>query len=223
MIALVTALELMVVVADPHRPSRLPIVEPDRRGDPTPRPQSWRRWRGRRSRGSLPLVLELLARELRAGNTIHGAVTVVARSEPEAASLSSVVERVAHGDRLGDVLDGWAVGLSDDDGPLVQAVLRLGLSTGVALADALDRAASTIRARAAFDGEIRAMTAQSRMSAVLIAVAPIGFLLVLSMVDPSGLVLLSSTPLGWFCLVTGIGLDAIGFAWMRNLTRGVAG
>ena len=176
-----------------------------------------RRWRSGADRSALPLVLELLARELRAGATVPVALRTIADAEPAADSLRPIVERVDRGALVGDELDRWAAGFDTDDARLARSVLRLGLSTGAALADSLDRLGATVRDRVELDDELRALTAQSRASAVVLALAPAAFLLILGLIDPGMLVPLVSTSLGWLCLVVGLLLDAFGFWWMRRL------
>lgn len=182
---------------------------------------SARRWRRRDDRAAMPLVLELLARELRAGATVLGAISTVAATEPAGASLQPVVDRVARGARVADELDRWAAAHGSADAHLARSVLRLGLLTGAALADSLDGAAATMRDRSELDAELRALTAQSRASAMLLAVAPVGFLVVLGSTAPDLVAPLVTTPFGWGCLVVGIALDAVGFWWMRRLVDGV--
>lgn len=180
-----------------------------------------RRWRRGADRTALPLVLELLARELRAGATVPVALRTIADTEPAASSLRPVVERVDRGARVGDELDRWAAALGSTDAELARSVLRLGLRTGAALADSLDRVAATIRDRIELDDELRALTSQSRASASILAVAPAGFLLVIGLADPSMVAPLVTTPIGWLCLTAGVGLDACGFWWMRRLVAGI--
>lgn len=180
-----------------------------------------RRRRRRSDRSSLPLVLELLARELRAGATVPLALRAVAADEPAASSLLPVVERVERGARVGDELDRRAADLGSADAELARSVLRLGLRTGAALADSLDRVAATIRDRIELDDELRALTAQSRASASILAVAPAAFLLVIGLADPSMVAPLVTTPIGWMCLTAGVGLDGLGFWWMRRLVGGI--
>ena len=174
----------------------------------------------RRSTGpDVALVLELIARELRSGVTLADALSSI--DEDVDPGLAALRHRTRAGAALADELERWTIGLGPDDGPLVRGVLGLGLSTGAALADALDRTAAVLRERDALTDELRSLTAQSRASAILIAVVPVGLLLVLGLADPAGLAVLTATPLGWVCLTAGAALDGLGFWWMQRLVAGV--
>ena len=133
----------------------------------------------------LALVLELLARELRGGATITAAMGAL----PSGADLGlrDVRRRIDDGAAIGDELDRWSASIPGGDGVLVRAVLRLGLSTGAALADSLDRTAAVVRERGDLADELRALSAQSRASATMIAGAPAGFLAVFALADPAAL------------------------------------
>ena len=177
--------------------------------------------RRRAAEADLALTLELLARELRGG----ASVTMAMAALPEEADLGLRLarQRIDDGAAVGDELDRWSESLPDRDGALVRAVLRLGISTGSALADALDRTATVLRERRQLTDELRALSAQSRASATMIAAAPVGFLLVFAIADPAALSFLIASPLGWMCLAVGLGLDAVGFWWMRRLVAAVTG
>jgi tight adherence protein B len=164
--------------------------------------------------------LELLARELRGGSGLTAAMAAL----PPGADLGlrDVRRRIDHGAAVGDELDRWSASLPAGDGVLVRAVLRLGVSTGAALADALDRTAEVLRERRHLADELRALSAQSRASATMIAAAPIGFLLVFGLADRSAISFLLTTPPGWLCLGVGVSLDAFGFWWMRRLVEAVS-
>lgn len=206
------------------RPIALPRLVAQNRAHGAPSMGLVRRLRSRGAaddRRTLPLILELLARELRAGSTVPGALRSIAGADPAAASLVPVVDRIDRGARVGDELDRWAGELRSSDAHLARAVLRLGISTGAALADSLDRVAETIRDRVELDAELRALTAQSRTSATVLAVAPAIFLGVLALADPTMLAPLVTTPLGWMCLGAGLSLDLVGFWWMRRLVVGI--
>ena len=173
--------------------------------------------------GGLPELLELLARSLRGGADLHRAVHDVADpGSPTGATLVPVLDRIDTGARLGEALDRWVVDLDHPDAAVVRAVLRLGDATGAATAAALERAAATLHDRAAVRAELGALTTQTRVSALVISLAPLGFLVVVAVADPATAGVLFTTGWGRVCLVVGLALDTVGVLWMRRITAGVA-
>ncbi|MBT5851713.1 MAG: hypothetical protein HOH36_14900 [Acidimicrobiaceae bacterium] len=173
--------------------------------------------------GDLPDVLEMIARSLRGGTNLRGALAdAMKHDSPAAHSLRPVMLRINAGDRLGEALDAWASRIDDPAADLVRAVLRLGDETGTAVASSLEQAATSLRDRAALTAEIQALSSQARLSSMVIGFAPLAFLAVSAIVDPASAAVLVTTRFGLACLALGLGLDVIGVRWMRRIGAGVA-
>lgn len=178
-----------------------------------------RRWRGRSEQAeALPQALELAARALRSGASVLTALDSVAAELPET-GLRPVVGRVRGGLSLSEALDGWAAGAPDRQ--TAAALLVLGHTSGAAMAASLDRAAASLRQRHAVGDEIRALTAQTRTSGVVVAVAPAGFAVFVALIDGDAMRGLLSTPVGLMSLVLGLVLEGLGLWWMARLCRDV--
>ena len=178
-----------------------------------------RRW-GRRSGQSdaIPQALELTARALRSGASVLTALDGVATELPET-GLRPVVSRVRGGLSLSEALDGWIAGAPDRQ--TAAALLVLGHRSGAAMAASLDTAAASLRQRQALGEEIRALTSQTRASGMVVAAAPAGFAIVVTVVDQDALSALLSTPIGLLSLMLGLVLEGLGLWWMARLSRGV--
>ena len=167
-------------------------------------------------------MLDVLARELRGGRNLHEAIrTASAMASLKGLGLDTLVARFASGERLVEALDRWAGELDHPDGDLVRAVVSLGSVTGGALAGSMERAALTLRERAGLIDEVRVLTAQTRASAMVLFVAPIGFLVLLVTLDPASSAAVFTTGVGRLCVVLGLLLNVAGFAWMRRLAGSV--
>lgn len=172
--------------------------------------------------GQLPEMLDVLARELRSGRNLHEAIQAAsALPALQALGLDTLVTRFASGERLVEALDRWASTLNHPDGDLVRAVVSLGSVTGGALAGSMERAALTLRERAGLIDEVKVLTAQTRASAMLLFLAPIGFLVLLLTLDPASSAAVFTTGLGQLCVVAGLILNVVGFVWMRWLVASV--
>ena len=99
------------------------------------------------------------------------------------------------------------------------AALCLGAETGGAQARAVDGVAATVRERLAVAAELRALSSQARISALVIGLAPIGFGAFAAATDPRTAQFMLHTPAGLALLVGGLILDALGWLWMQRLAR----
>lgn len=185
----------------------------------------WRQRRralvARQRRGQLPEALERMAGALRTGSSLPQALTdaghtVEAPLGPELAELAQMTDA---GQPLLDTLDRWATNHGDSGTQLAATALALATHIGAAPARALDGVATTLRDRISLAGERHAQAAQARYSAIVLSVAPLGFTGLLITTNGTAAHFLLATPLGWACLLVGLGLDALGAAWMARLTQ----
>jgi tight adherence protein B len=98
--------------------------------------------------------------------------------------------------------------------------LALGAQAGGATAKTVDGVAATVADRLALERELSALSAQARLSAVVIAVAPLAFALVATATDPRTAAFLFRSPPGIVCLLTGLTLDTVAAVWMARITAG---
>jgi tight adherence protein B len=98
-------------------------------------------------------------------------------------------------------------------------VLRLHRRTGGALAATLEELASTLRARRSAARELRSLTAQSRLSANVLGLLPLGFFAFLSVVARDDMVAAIATPAGALAILLGLVLQAAAYVWIRRLLR----
>jgi tight adherence protein B len=196
-----------------------------------PRPGRWRelRWLQRWSASAaarqvdaaLPAWLDACVRAARSGATLRdalrdGAMTVT--SPALRAQLAPFLAGLDAGDGLATALDE----LDERSSAMatLQRVLRLAVSVGGPSAPALDAVATTLHERAALGRELRALSASARASAMLMALAPMAFAAMASLVDPRvGSFFLSVS--GAVCLMVGLALEAVGAWWMVRIVRSV--
>ncbi|MDI6843116.1 MAG: type II secretion system F family protein [Anaerosomatales bacterium] len=84
------------------------------------------------------------------------------------------------------------------------------------LAEVLDIVAATMRERAQTRRQIRALTAEGRLSAIVLIVLPFVELLALVVINPGYISLLVTTPLGWAMSITGAVLMTVGVVWLNR-------
>ncbi len=102
------------------------------------------------------------------------------------------------------------------------AALAVATTMGGRAAGAIDGLATSLREQRGADADARALSAQARMSAVVVGVAPIGYLLFSAVVDPASVEMLVGTSVGRVCLVAGLTLELAGVLWMRRIVGSTA-
>ena len=179
---------------------------------------------GARLEQALPGALEAVARSLRSGASLRQAVEEAgadARGGGRglAAELSRAAAEAAHGASLVSALEAVALRRPLPGVRLGVAALCLGAETGGAQARAVDGVAATVRERQAVAAELRALSSQARISALVIGLAPVGFGAFAAATDPRTAQFMLHTPAGLVLLVAGLALDAVGWLWMQHLAK----
>jgi tight adherence protein B len=174
-----------------------------------------------RVEAALPGALEAMARALRSGASMRQAVEEAAGATPGplAAELRLVSAQAARGAPLVAALQALAERQPLPGVRLAVAALCLGVETGGAQARAVDGVASTLRDRLGVAAEVRALSAQARLSAVIIGLAPVGFGAFAAATDPRTATFVFHTVPGLLLLAVGVALDGLGWLWMRRLSR----
>ena len=181
---------------------------------------------GRRGRwaqavdAALPDVLDAIARAVRTGASLPQAVGEVAPALPGRLGRDLREVAVASGSGVAFVscLDEWASRSPTPGVRLASAALALAAESGGRAAEAVDGVAATLRAELAVAGEVRAQSSQARMSALVIALAPIAFGVLAAGTDDRTATFLLRTPVGSACLVGGVTLDLVAAWWMQRIT-----
>ena len=169
---------------------------------------------------ALPAALDRIAAELRAGGTVAEAVRGFSLDDgPVAPDLGRVATRLELGIGLNDALANWRRERPLPGVDAVAGALSVAGTLGGASAGALEGLAASLRARAAATSEARALSAQSRASAVVVGLAPIGYLAFASAADPGSVSVLLDRGVGRICLALGLAMETCAALWMRALLR----
>nr|MBA2609187.1 type II secretion system F family protein [Actinomycetota bacterium] len=173
---------------------------------------------------TLASALDALARGLRSGASLVAAVSEAgdAVRGAVAVDLQRVGASIERGQPLTAALGEWADRRQRASVRLAVGALVLAAESGGAPARVIEEVAGSLRTRLQVEGEARALAAQARLSAVVVGLAPIAFLGLTSITDRRNAEMLFGTPIGVMCLVIGLGLDAVGAAWMHRISESVA-
>jgi tight adherence protein B len=87
------------------------------------------------------------------------------------------------------------------------------------VAGAVEEVAGTIRHRIAVRRELRALSAQGRISGSILGALPIAFFLVLAVTSHQELAPVYRSPAGIAMISSGLVMEALAFVWIRRLLR----
>lgn len=169
---------------------------------------------------ALPGYLQDLASALRVGRSFAGSLSVVASTADE--PVRSELERAVTDEALGRPIDESleAVGRRMESGDIDQVALIASLNrrSGSNVAEALDRVADGARDRSDLRREIKALTAQAKMSSWVLTALPPLLLLGITVVSPRYAWPLLHTTLGIILLIVGALMVFAGWKVMRKIT-----
>lgn len=160
-----------------------------------------------------------IAAALRAGLSLEQALRFAAKEAepPLSGSLGVLITDVDLGEPLDRALERWALADGTADARLLAGVLRLDRRSGGDLPRILDQVASTLRERREAEGEVRALTAQARLSGLILGLLPIGFFLFLLVTSTKDVLAALHTSVGMGAVLLGSVLEVAAFFWIRHL------
>ena len=139
----------------------------------------------RRFEEQLPDTLALLATSLRAGYSMLQALDTVAQesADPTGREFSRVLNEIRLGRSVAEALQDSAIRMDSVDFDWVVLAFTIQREVGGNLAEVLDTAADTMLQRTRMRREIRALTSEGSISAIVLGSMPfliLGFLLVVN-------------------------------------------
>lgn len=168
-----------------------------------------------------PDALDMLNRALRAGLALNGAIQIVADEAPEVVGKEFRV--LFEENRLGldmkDALKKLAGRVESTELRLFVTAVILQRETGGNLTEILERAAAIIRDRFRILGDVRTLTAQARLSGLILTVLPIVLAAAVYVIAPGYLKGLVADPIGPAVIITAITLQVIGFLIIRRIVN----
>jgi tight adherence protein B len=169
----------------------------------------------------LPYVLDFLRSALSAGHTLLRGFQMAAENAPEpiATELRLVVEQIRLGSTLAEALDAMFRRVPEESLGFLVAAIRVQAEVGSSISEILDRVTDTIRDRQRLQQEIMTLTAQARMSGMIVAGLPFILLGFFTLVRPSYTYPLFHHPLGIRMLETAIVLDTVALLVIRRMTQ----
>jgi tight adherence protein B len=180
-----------------------------------------RRKRLRAFAAQLPDALEMIARSLRAGQSLGFGMSMISTEmgSPIAKEFGRVFEEQNLGIPMEDTLDGLTNRIPNLDLKFFVTAVVLQRQTGGDLAEILDKIGSLIRERFRIWGQVQALTGEGRLSGVVLLALPVVLFLAVYQLNPGYISLLFTDPLGKKMLGVAIFMQIIGALVIRKIVN----
>src|SRR5690606_21259537 len=174
---------------------------------------------GRRQKafnGMLPDTLQLLASTLRAGYSLMQGVEAVSQesAEPMGRELRRVVTEARLGRPLEDSMQAVADRMDSPDFAWAVMAIRIQREVGGNLAELLVTVADTMTERERLRRDVDALTAEGRVSAIVLGLLPFGLGIFIAGANPGYMDPLFEETMGRIMLFGALILMGVGFVWM---------
>lgn len=165
--------------------------------------------------------LTLSANAMRAGNSLLQALDLAGREMPDpiGTELKRTLREINLGLSVDDAVQRLVVRIPSTDLDLVVTAVIIQRQVGGDLAGILDNIASTIRQRQQMKAQVRTLTAQGRLSGMVIAGLPFILLLALRAMNPEYVSMLWTEPLGLLMLGVGLVSQIIGMVFINKIIQ----
>jgi tight adherence protein B len=164
-------------------------------------------------------ALNLFANSLKAGYSYMQAVASVAKEMPDplGKEFAILTKEMSLGIDADEALEHMRHRMDSEDLGLMITAIMIQRKTGGNLAEILENISETIRARLTIQGEIRTLTAQGRLSGVIIVLLPVFLGLIIFAMTPEYMTVLFTHPIGKILLVTAFISEMIGIYFIRKI------
>ena len=170
----------------------------------------------------LPDALDMIVRALRVGQSVDGALQEVARSfsPPIGTEIKNIYNEMSMGLPFENALRNFEKRfIKIPEVKILVTAFIIQRETGGNLTSVLEGVARTIRERFHLKRQIKVLTAEGRLSALILGLLPIGFLIVAWLFNPKYIGLLFTDPTGKKLLLFAVLFEITGFIVMRIISR----
>lgn len=180
-----------------------------------------RHQRLQRLQQQLPDALDMMARAIRAGSALGGAIQLVGAEMPDpvGGEFMRVSEEIRLGLDPGEALFRLQGRVPTEDIKFFCAAIRIQREAGGNVAEILDRLSEVVRERYKLFSLVRVLSAQHRGSAVCVGLSPVIFAIILQLLSPGYFDPLLTSPTGPHLIGLGVLLEAIGFFMIWRIAK----
>jgi tight adherence protein B len=180
-----------------------------------------KKFRLRKFERQLPDALELMARGLKAGHAFTSGFQMVATEMPNPISMEFIrtFNEYNHGLELNLALLNLCQRVDLKDLKFFATAVSIQRETGGNLAEILEKIANLIRERFKLHRQVKALTAEGRLSGLILVFLPPVTALILYLLNPEYMGTLGTHPLGRTMVLTALGFQGLGMLVIRKIVR----
>jgi tight adherence protein B len=162
--------------------------------------------------------LQLMASSLRAGHSLLRAVDAVSQDAdaPTSEEFARIVNETRVGRDLNDAMDEVAERMGSDDFTWVAQAVAIHREVGGNLAEVLDAVGHTIRERNAIRRQVKALSAEGKLSAVVLMGLPFGIIGFIYLTNPGYLAGFTESAVGYGMLGVAAVMMVAGGLWLKK-------
>lgn len=166
-------------------------------------------------------TIKLISNSLKAGYSFFQSIGIVVdeMNGPVAEEFTMVQKEINLGITTEKALSNLAERIGSEDLELIITAVLIQRNIGGNLAEVLESIFSTIRERVKLTGEVKAITAQGRISGLIISLLPIVLGVLLFFINPEHMILLFTDPIGIAILVFSILMQLAGIYFVRKIVN----
>ncbi|MBK5248664.1 MAG: type II secretion system F family protein, partial [Actinomycetales bacterium] len=163
--------------------------------------------------------LQLMASSLRAGHSLLQAMASVSREaeEPTSVEFSRIINETRVGRELGAALDDTAERMDSEDFVWVTQAIAINREVGGNLAEVLDGVGHTIRERNQIRRQVKALSAEGKLSAYVLIALPFGITAFLAVSNPEYIAKFTQSLAGYAMIGVAVVQLIIGSLWLRKV------
>ena len=164
-------------------------------------------------------TIDIIVRSLRAGHPVPAAIKLAAREleDPIGTEFGIVEDEITFGLDLESAMRNMYQRVGQDDLPLFIASIAIQTSSGGNLTEILHNLGNVIRLRVKMRRKIKAISAEGRISAIILSVTPLALFLIINAANPAFYGEIWSDPRVTYALVGAMGWMTIGNLFMRKM------
>lgn len=163
--------------------------------------------------------ITIMSNALKAGYSFHQTIDLVGKemTGPLAMEFRKTLREINLGKTSDNALQNLADRVESKDMDLLVTAVLIQRQTGGNLAEILDNISHTIRERIRIKGEIKSLTAQGRISGLIIGLLPPILFAVLMLINPAYMYILVTHPTGRTLLIVAVVSELLGLLLIKKI------